>query len=125
MVSNSVLLRLFAFARVKNTILFFVLMFFSTACCAKKIEKSETEKGNFQEIKTDSIPKIKTGADSFLSYLPLLKDKKIGIVTNQTGILSNKTHLVDFLLSKNTNIQTIFAPEHGFRGTSDAGEDVV
>ncbi|WP_291101152.1 MULTISPECIES: exo-beta-N-acetylmuramidase NamZ family protein [unclassified Flavobacterium] len=125
MVSNSVLLRLFAFARVKNTILFFVLMFFSTACCAKKTEKSETEKGNFQEIKTDSIPKIKTGADSFLSYLPLLKDKKIGIVTNQTGILSNKTHLVDFLLSKNINIQTIFAPEHGFRGSADAGEHII
>ncbi|MBX9806783.1 MAG: DUF1343 domain-containing protein, partial [Flavobacteriaceae bacterium] len=33
-----------------------------------------------------------------------------------------KTHLVDFLLSKNVKIKTIFAPEHGFRGTADAGE---
>ncbi|WP_396167738.1 exo-beta-N-acetylmuramidase NamZ domain-containing protein [Flavobacterium sp.] len=68
---------------------------------------------------------IKTGADNFAAYLPLLKSKKIGIVTNQTGILSDKTHLVDFLLSKNINIKTIFAPEHGFRGTADAGEHVV
>jgi uncharacterized protein YbbC (DUF1343 family) len=68
---------------------------------------------------------IKTGADNYEKYLPLLKDKKIGIVTNQTGILSDKTHLVDFLLEKKIAVQTIFAPEHGFRGTADAGEHVV
>ena len=72
-----------------------------------------------------SPPTIKTGTDNYEKYLPLLKDKKIGIVTNQTGILSDKTHLVDFLLEKKMAIQTIFAPEHGFRGTADAGEHVV
>lgn len=68
---------------------------------------------------------IKTGADNFEKYLPLLKDKKVGIVTNQTGILSDKKHVVDFLLEKKVAVQTIFAPEHGFRGTADAGEQVV
>ncbi|MFE3871431.1 exo-beta-N-acetylmuramidase NamZ domain-containing protein [Flavobacterium sp. ZS1P70] len=78
-------------------------------------------------IKATSISKnnIKTGADNYTAYLPLLKGKKIGIVTNQTGILSDKTHLVDFLLAKGIAIKTIFAPEHGFRGTADAGEHVV
>ena len=70
-------------------------------------------------------PVIKTGADNYEKYLPLLKNKKIGIVTNQTGILSDKTHLVDFLLEKKIAVQTIFAPEHGFRGTADAGEHIV
>ncbi len=70
-------------------------------------------------------PAIKTGADNYEKYLPLLKNKKIGIVTNQTGILSDKTHLVDFLLEKKIAVQTIFAPEHGFRGTADAGEHIV
>ncbi|MBF7091916.1 DUF1343 domain-containing protein [Flavobacterium sp. ALJ2] len=70
-------------------------------------------------------PIIKTGADNYKKYLPILKDKKVGIVTNQTGILSNKMHLVDFLLEKKIAVQTIFAPEHGFRGTADAGEHVV
>ena len=65
---------------------------------------------------------IKTGAENNEKYLPLLKGKNIGIVTNQTSIVDNKTHLVDFLLSKNVKIKTIFAPEHGFRGTADAGE---
>jgi uncharacterized protein YbbC (DUF1343 family) len=77
-------------------------------------------------IKTSEINStIKTGADNYEKYLPLLKDKKVGIVTNPTGILSDKTHLVDFLLEKKINIQTIFAPEHGFRGTADAGEHIV
>ena len=79
-------------------------------------------KDNTSEI---NPPAIKTGADNYEKYLPLLKDKKVGIVTNQTGILSNKTHVVDFLLEKKIAIQTIFAPEHGFRGTADAGEHVV
>jgi len=68
---------------------------------------------------------IKTGANNYEKYLPLLKDKKVGIVTNQTGILTNKTHVVDFLLEKKIAVQTIFAPEHGFRGTADAGEHIV
>lgn len=75
-------------------------------------------------ISIDSI-KIKTGADNYEKYLPLLQNKKVGIVTNQTGILTNKIHLVDFLLEKKIAIKTIFAPEHGFRGTADAGEHVV
>lgn len=68
---------------------------------------------------------LKTGADNFELYLPLLKDKKVGIVTNQSGILSNKIHLVDFLIENQINIQTIFAPEHGFRGIADAGEHII
>ena len=51
------------------------------------------------EVKFSNLP-IKTGADNYQKYLPLLKDKKVGIVTNQTGILSDNTHLVDFLLEK-------------------------
>ncbi|OOV29759.1 hypothetical protein BXU11_07790 [Flavobacterium sp. LM5] len=67
---------------------------------------------------------IETGADNSMAYLPLLKGKKIGLLTNQTGVLSNQKHLVDFLLEKAISIHTIFAPEHGFRGTADAGEHV-
>ena len=66
--------------------------------------------------------KIKTGAENYGKYLPLLKGKNIGVVTNKTSTINGKTHLVDFLLAKNVKIKTIFAPEHGFRGTADAGE---
>ena len=69
---------------------------------------------------------ILTGADQPELYLPLLKGKKIGLVVNQTSILTHKNnlHLVDFLLKEGVTIQKVFVPEHGFRGDADAGEVV-
>lgn len=75
-------------------------------------------------ITTVSFAQIKTGAQNYKAYLPLLKGKTVSIVTNQTGIIDEKTHLVDFLVKEKIKIKTIFAPEHGFRGTADAGEHV-
>ncbi len=73
-----------------------------------------------------SNARILPAADRTEVYLPLLKDKKIGVVVNQTSILTKKNnlHLVDFLLSEDIKIQKIFVPEHGFRGDADAGEVV-
>jgi uncharacterized protein YbbC (DUF1343 family) len=68
---------------------------------------------------------IKTGAQNYTAYLSFAERKNDWcIVTNQTGIIDNKTHLVDFLVEKKVKIKSIFAPEHGFRGTADAGEHV-
>lgn len=67
---------------------------------------------------------FKTAADRPELYLPLLQNKNVGIVTNNTGLLSDKTHIVDFLAKNNIKIKSIFAPEHGFRGNADAGEHV-
>ncbi len=67
---------------------------------------------------------FKSGADRPELYLPLLKNKTIGIVTNQTGLMKDQTFLVDFLVKNNIKIKSIFAPEHGFRGDADAGEHV-
>ncbi|WP_165355335.1 exo-beta-N-acetylmuramidase NamZ family protein [Flavobacterium petrolei] len=103
---------------LKKNIYFFILMV--TISCYSHSEDNSVK----NRISIDSV-KIKTGADNYEKYLPLLQNKKVGIVTNQTGILTNKIHLVDFLLEKKIAIQTIFAPEHGFRGTADAGEHVV
>ncbi len=59
-----------------------------------------------------------------LELINHLENKNIAIVANPTSILKNKQHLVDFLVEKNIKIQTIFAPEHGFRGDADAGETI-
>ena len=56
-------------------------------------------------------------------YLPLLKGKRVGLVGNQTSIVG-ETHLVDTLLSLGVDIKKIYTPEHGFRGTADAGAKV-
>ncbi len=69
---------------------------------------------------------IRTAAEQADLYLPLLQGKKVGVVGNQTSILpqSNSKHLVDFLLENKVNVTKVFVPEHGFRGTADAGEKV-
>lgn len=90
--------------------------------CGSSTKKIENREEKIEVVAEKQLEEIKTGADNSLAYLPLLKDKKVGIITNQTGILSDKTHLVDFLLEKKVNVQKIYAPEHGFRGTADAGE---
>ena len=60
-------------------------------------------------------------------YISLLIEKKVGVVAHQASLIpksNSSQHLVDFLLYKNIDIHSIFAPEHGFRGTADAGENV-
>ncbi|RXK47584.1 exo-beta-N-acetylmuramidase NamZ family protein [Aquirufa rosea] len=57
------------------------------------------------------------------TYLPLIFDKRVALVVNHTSVL-NKTHLADTLLSLKVPIKKIFAPEHGFRGTADAGAHI-
>lgn len=64
---------------------------------------------------------IETGAEQIADYLPLLQNKTVAIVGNQTSMIGN-THLVDSLITLGIKINNVFAPEHGFRGTADAGE---
>lgn len=64
---------------------------------------------------------IITGAEQSEKYLPLIQNKKVGLVVNNTSVVKD-VHLVDFLLSKNIKVGKIFAPEHGFRGDASAGE---
>ena len=66
---------------------------------------------------------IVTGAEQFGKYLPLIQNKRVGLVVNNTSIVKD-VHLVDFLLSKNIKVEMIFAPEHGFRGNASAGEEI-
>jgi uncharacterized protein YbbC (DUF1343 family) len=67
---------------------------------------------------------ITPGAERVDVYLPYLKGKAVAVFANQTSIVKN-THLVDTLLKRGVNIVKIFGPEHGFRGTADAGEHVT
>lgn len=87
----------------------------------------------------DDYERIFMGAENPELYLTLTLNKRVGVVTNQTGVLfagtqlystSNEKlkqniHLVDFLVSRKVDVKKIFSPEHGFRGDADAGETVV
>ena len=121
----------------KNTILLFVLVMISCA----NLSKTEDKKQNTEDMQEDEILKqvqndknIIVGANQVDIYLPLLLGKRIGIVANQTSVIfkdekqkaenESYIHLVDSLLTLNIDIKKVFAPEHGFRGTADAGEVV-
>ena len=113
----------------KNTVLLFVLVMISCA----NLSKSEAENQTLEDDKQRNVAKhtsITVGANQTTSYLPLLKDKRVGIVANQTSVLfkdNNQqifTHLVDSLLTLKVDIKKVFSPEHGFRGRADAGEHV-
>lgn len=65
------------------------------------------------------------GAERMDVITRLLKDKQVGLVINQTSILEKQQkHLLDALVEKGIQVKKVFAPEHGFRGTADAGEEV-
>lgn len=64
---------------------------------------------------------IQTGAEQPELYFPLLKNKSVGLMGNQTSIVGD-THLVDFLFENGVDLKFAFAPEHGFRGEVERGE---
>lgn len=66
---------------------------------------------------------IVPGAERMEVYLPILKGKSVAIFANQTSMV-NTTHLVDTLVKRGIKIVKIFGPEHGFRGTASAGEEI-
>ena len=88
--------------------------------CSPENKQIQAQKENQS---TTAEKKIITGAERLNLYLPLLMNKKVGLIVNHTSLVGN-THLVDTLLSLNIHVKKVFAPEHGFRGKADAGEKV-
>ena len=68
---------------------------------------------------------LKLGAERMDVVTRLLKGKRVGLVVNQTSILEKRQiHLLDALVAEGIDVKKVFAPEHGFRGTGDAGEEI-
>ncbi len=98
-------------AKIKLTITFFGLLLL-TSCNAQSVS-------TIQKTKTGIV----CGAERLEELLPLLQGKNVALLINQTSMVG-ETHLADTLLSLHVQIKKIFAPEHGFRGSADAGEHV-
>ncbi len=67
---------------------------------------------------------IISGDQQIDMYIPFLKDKKVGIVAHHASMIGD-VQLIDTLQNRGINIVKIFCPEHGFRGTADAGEVIT
>lgn len=79
--------------------------------------------GQKSSNKTSANQRITPAAERMSTYLPLLKGKRVGVFANQTSVVGN-THLVDTLIRSGVQVKVIFGPEHGFRGTAEAGQKV-
>lgn len=104
---------------MKKLLYFCILLFCASSCF------SQTEKQRGLVLVDDTTTKrIIVGAERMQEYLPLLQGKQVAVVGNQTSMVKN-THLVDTLLQCGIQIKKILTPEHGFRGTADAGAKVA
>jgi len=113
------MLLLFKNLLIRNVVMLFITTLLLLSCT---LIKTDSNVLSGQKISNQSSEKrIIVGAEQTPYYLPMLQNKRVGLVVNQTSMVGNK-HLVDLLIANNIDVQTIFAPEHGFRGNYDAGE---
>jgi len=120
----------------KNTFLLLLLIGFFTRCGSKEQQNAQNIVADNTSLKAENVDasadltreEIIVGANKVDELLPKLKNKRVGIVANQTSVIfksgNNHTHLVDSLVALNVDVKTVFSPEHGFRGKADAGEIV-
>ena len=115
---------------LKNT---FLLWFLMLIACGGSSGKNQAEaNGTPLTGPQESDAPIVVAANRTSKYLHLLEGKRLGIVANPTSVIfkapgppgQGYTHLVDSLMALGVDIKKVFAPEHGFRGTADAGEEV-
>lgn len=69
----------------------------------------------------NDVAEVLVGATDTTAYMPMLRDRRVAILANHTAMYSAEEHVVDMLHREGINIVGIFAPEHGFRGSVEAG----
>lgn len=89
--------------------------------CGSRDTSSTTASHN--EAPADSLKEILPGAARVDLYRPMLEGKRVALLSNHTGTVGDK-HTVDLMLENGINVTTLLSPEHGFRGTADAGQHV-
>ena len=70
-----------------------------------------------------SYARVICGAERTAEWQKLLQGKRVALLANHTAVVDGE-HLLDVMLAKGVNVVSVVAPEHGFRGTADAGEKV-
>lgn len=86
-----------------------LLLCFAATCCL----------ADTKQLRTGAQQLVHDPASSPIS----LKTKRVALVVNQSSVVG-ETHLLELLLDQGFTIHTVFSPEHGFRGTADAGAQV-
>jgi uncharacterized protein YbbC (DUF1343 family) len=112
----------------KSTILLTLFLGFSCGSGTKGEAKAQHASTKTEAKSTKhQAGKLLMGAEQPEVYQKLLIGKSLGVVANQTSVVNEnkqQVHLVDYMLSHHLEVKKVFAPEHGFRGTADAGEAI-
>ena len=115
-------------------------------------QKEELAKKQEEEQETDLRQQVIFGDQRPDLYLPLLEGRRVALFSNQTGIVGGSEidtdtegwdlipfrqtaedmasgaepveHILDVLIRQGIDVRAVFSPEHGFRGTEDAGANV-
>jgi uncharacterized protein YbbC (DUF1343 family) len=71
-------------------------------------------------------PKVKPGIDVLRDHgFDILKGKRVGLITNPTGITSDLQSSIDVLFNApDVKLVALYSPEHGIRGDLDAGKEI-
>ncbi len=119
----------------------------------ESLERIISAKLRLEDVQTEEDNHVVLGDERFEDYMPMLEGKRVALLSNQTGIVGDKTdvkeagkrsgydlipfgydaegneitygqHILDALIERGVNVTAVFSPEHGFRGTADAGAGV-
>ena len=80
----------------------------------------ESAKANVS-VESPKRGEVLVGASDTAQYMPLLRGKRVAVLANHTAMFSSEEHIVDMMHREGINLAGIFAPEHGFRGSIEAG----
>ena len=71
-------------------------------------------------------PKVKPGIDVLREHgFDILKGKRVGLITNPTGVTSDLQSSIDILFNApDVKLVALYSPEHGIRGDLDAGKEI-
>jgi len=100
----------------------YLLIVFSVFSCSTKSNNSNSQQDS--SVVADEIidTTIYVGASQFDDYLHILEGKRVALLVNHSSLVDT-THLVDTLLELGIDIKKVFAPEHGFRGNKERGQN--
>ena len=93
-------------------------------CLGCKAQPRQQDEVGVPDVAVETDQAIVTGDARTALYYPQLTGKRVALFGNHTALLPDGEHLLDRLISDSIRVTALFSPEHGFRGTADAGEHV-
>ncbi len=106
----------------KKITFYFLILLISISCGDSQNDANSNENQANNQITQEIDTNIYVGAEQIDEYLHLIQNKSVALLVNHSSLVEN-THLIDTLLGLGINIKKIFAPEHGFRGNKERGEN--